>query len=142
MNTLSFRTIEEHYGLAIELLIDGQSLAGLAGYEDTLIPYYLFEGDLPLGYWGEDDPTIKCVGICICGAIGCGNNECRVIRADDLVIFRNFSGNVNPQDERKEKDGKQFRVTSVNYDSVIADIMRQITDYQARTGQVAGGDGE
>ena len=53
MNTLSFRTTEGHRGLSIELLIDGQSLAGIVGYEDTLIPYYLFEGDLPLGYWGK-----------------------------------------------------------------------------------------
>ncbi len=142
MNTLSFRTTEEHRGLSIELLIDGQSLAGLVGYEDTLIPYYLFEGDLPLGYWGVDDPSIKCVSICICGTIGCGNNECRVVREGDVVIFRDFSGNVNPKHERKEKDEKEFRVTSVNYDSVIADIMKEVADYQARTEQVAGGDGE
>ena len=133
MNTLSFRTIEEHYGLAIELLIDGQSLAGLAGYEDTLIPYYLFEGDLPLGYWGVDDPRIKCVSICICGCIGCGDNECRVVREDDVVVFRDFSGCVNPKHEPKEKDGREFRVTAVNYDSVLADIMKEVADYQART---------
>ena len=133
MNTLSFRTIEEHYGLAIELLIDGQPFVELVDLGDTLIPYYDFEGDLPLGYWGEDDPSIKCIGVCSCGYIGCGAAECRVVREGDLVVFRDFSANINPEYEEKEKDGREFRVTAINYDSVIADIMKQVADYQART---------
>ena len=136
MNILSFRTTEEHRGLSIELLIDRQSLAGLGGFEDTLIPYYLFEGDLPLGYWGADDPSIRCIGICICGTIGCGNNECRVVREGDMVVFRDFSGSVNPHMAQKQEEGKEFRVTAINYDSVIVDIMKEVTDYQARTEQL------
>ena len=132
MNTLSFRTTEGHRGLSIELLIDGQSLAGIVGSEDTLIPYYLFEGDLPLGSWGEDDPSIRCVAICICGTIGCGNSECRVVREGDVVVFRDFGGCVNPKHERKGKDGREFRVTAINYDSVLADIMKEVADYQSR----------
>jgi hypothetical protein len=124
--------MEGHRGLSIELLIDGQSLAGIVGFEDTLIPYYLFEGDLPLGYWGEDDPSIRCVAICICGNIGCGNSECRVVREGDVVVFRDFGGSVNPKHERKGKDGREFRVTAINYDSVLADIMKEVADYQSR----------
>ena len=54
MNTLSFRTTDDN-GLSIELLIDGHPLVELVDLGDTLIPYYYFEGDLPLGYWGVDD---------------------------------------------------------------------------------------
>ena len=133
MNTLSFRTIEEHYGLAIELLIDGQPFVELVDLGDTLIPYYDFEGDLPLGYWGADDPSIKCIGVCVCGISGCGRAECRVVRDGDVVVFRDFSGCVNPHVEQKKKEEKEFRVTSVNYDLVIADIMKEIVNYQART---------
>ena len=77
-------------------------------------------------------PSIKCIGVCICGQSGCGAAECRVVREGDVVVFRDFSGNVNPKHEQKEKDGREFRVTAVNYDSVIADIMKQAADYQAR----------
>ena len=131
MNILSFRTTEDH-GLSIELLIDGQSLVELVELGDTLIPYYLFEGDLPLGYWGEDDSSIRCIGVCTCGNMGCGAAECRVVREGDVIVFRDFSGNVKPNEGRKEKDGKEFRVPSVNYDSVIAEIMRHVADHQAR----------
>jgi hypothetical protein len=133
MNTLSFRTIEEHYGLGIELLIDGQPIVELVDLGDTLVPYYDFEGDLPLGYWSADDPSIKCIGVCVCGHRGCGRAECRVVREGDVVVFRDFSGCVNPKHEPKEKDGREFRVTAVNYDSVLADIMKEVADYQART---------
>lgn len=132
MNTLSFRTIQEHRGPTIELLIDGRPLGELIEAEDSLIPYYMFEGDLPQGYWGADDPSIRCVGICICGTIGCGNVECRVVREGDVVVFRDFGGCVNPNVMWKKEGGKEFRVTSVNYDSVMADIMKEVTDYQAR----------
>ena len=131
MNKLSYRCTEDN-GLSIELLIDGQPLVELVDLGDTLIPYYLFEGDLPLGYWGAGDPSIRCIGVCICGHAGCGAAECRVMREGDVVVFRDFSANVNPRYEWKEKGGKEFRVTSVNYDSVIADIMKQVADYQAR----------
>jgi hypothetical protein len=131
MNTLSFRTTED-YGLSIELLIDGQPLAALSpDSEDTKIPYYYFEGDLPLGYWGQDDASIKCIGVCICGHAGCGSTECRVVREGDMVIFRNISGCVNPSYPEND-DGKEFRVTSANYDSVIADIMNEVENYKAR----------
>ncbi len=141
MNTLSFRTTEDH-GLSIELLIDGQPLVELVDLGDTLIPYYDFEGDLPLGYWGADDPSIKCIGICICGHAGCGAAECRVMREGDVVVFRDFSSCVNPKFPEKNKERKEFRVTSDNYDSVIAGIMDEVSDYEDRTEQVAGGDGE
>jgi hypothetical protein len=133
MNTLSFRTVEAHRGLSIELLIDGCPLVELIEMEDTLIPYYLFEGDLPLGYWGTNDPSIRCIGICICGTIGCGNVECRVVREGDEVVFRDFSGCVNLNVSQRAEEEKEFRVTSANYDSVIADIMKQVAAYQART---------
>ncbi len=113
--------------------------------DETTIPYHMFEGDLPLGYWGQDDPSIKCIGVCICGNAGCGSAECRVVREGDVFVFRHFSGSLKPNVEWKEKwkeAGKEFRVTSVNYDSVIAGIMRQVADYQASTEQVAGRDGE
>jgi hypothetical protein len=137
MNTLSFRTTEDH-GLSIELLIDGQSLVELVDLGDkesgdTLMPYYDFEGGLPLGYWGADDPSIKCIGVCVCGISGCGRAECRVVREGDVIVLRDFSGCVNPHMAEKKKEGKEFRVTSANYDSVIADIMKQVADYQART---------
>jgi hypothetical protein len=132
MNTLSFRTTEDH-GFSIELLIDGQPLVELVDMADTLIPFYYFEGDLPLGYWGADDPSIKCIGVCSCGESGCGAAECRVVREGNVVVFRDFSGNINPQYEQKEKNGREYRVTAANYDSVIADIMKQVADYQART---------
>jgi hypothetical protein len=132
MNTLSFRTTEDH-GLSIELLIDGQSLVELVDLGDTLIPYYYFEGDLPLGYWGASDPSIKCIGVCSCGESGCGAAECRVVREGNVIVFRDFSSNINPKYEKKEKDGREYRVTAANYDSVIANIMKQVADYQART---------
>ena len=62
---------------------------------------------------------------------------CRVVREGDAVVFRDFNAGLRPKNERQE-----FRVSSASYDSVIADIMKQVTDYQARTAQVAGGDGE
>lgn len=133
MNTFSFRTLEAHRGLSIELLIDGRSLVKLIDMEETLIPYYLFEGDLPLGYWGVDDPSIRCIGICVCGTLGCGNVECRVVCEGDVVAFRDFSGCVNPHAPQKTEEGKEFRVTSANYDSVIAAIMKQVAVYKART---------
>ncbi len=132
MSTLSYRCTEDH-GLSIELLIDGQPLVELVDLGETLIPYYLFEGDLPLGYWGADDPSIKVIGVCSCGEAGCGSTECRVVREGDVIVFRDFSGCVNPNVPQKKKEEKEFRVTSVNYNSVIADIMKQVVDYQART---------
>lgn len=138
MNTLGYRSTEDN-GLSIELLIDGQPLVELIGLEDTAIPYWLFEGDLPhfRWYYGEDDPSIKGIGVCSCGERGCGCVECRIVREGDVVVFRDFSADLRPKGERKE-----FRVTSANYDSVIAEIMRQVADYQACTEQVAGWDGE
>ena len=137
MNTLSFRTTGDH-GLSIELLIDGQPLVELvelgdATTGDTSIPYHYFEGDLPLGYWGADDPSIKCIGVCICGQSGCGAAECRVVREGDVIVFRDFSSCVNPKFPEKQEGEKEFRITSDNYDSVIADIMKQVADYHART---------
>lgn len=134
MNTLSFRTTEDH-GLSIELLIDGQPLAQMFPDDpDTKIPYYDFEGGLPLGYWGQEDSSIKCIGVCICGHSGCGRTECRVVREGETVVFRNISSCVNPHHPEKD-GGKEFRVTSANYDAVTADIMKQVLDYQARTEQ-------
>ena len=146
MNTLSFRTTEDH-GLSIELLMDGKPLVELVDLADpttgdTTIPYYMFVGDLPLGYWGVDDSSIRCIGVCCCGCSGCGAAECRVVRGGNEVVFRDFSGCVNPEFPQENKEGKEFRITSANYDSVIADIMKHVLDYQARTEQVAGGDGE
>jgi hypothetical protein len=137
MNTLSYRCTEDH-GLSIELLLDGQSLVefvelGDTTTGDTSIPYYYFEGDLPLGYWGADDPSIKCIGVCSCGQSGCGAAECRVVREGDVIVFRDFSGCVNPKFPEKHDGEKEFRITSDNYDSVIADIMKQVADYHART---------
>jgi hypothetical protein len=130
MNTLSFRATED-YGLSIELLIDGQPLAKLSpDDEDTKIPYYYFEGDLPLGYWGQEDANIKCVGVCICGDAGCGSTECRVVREGDVVVFRDISSCVNPHYPEKN-DGKEFRVASANYDSIIAEIIEEVAKYQA-----------
>ncbi|MCA1594067.1 MAG: hypothetical protein LC754_15735 [Acidobacteria bacterium] len=132
MNILSFRTTEDH-GLSVELLIDGQSLVELVDLGDTLIPYYYFEGNLPLGYWGADDPSIKVIGVCSCGEAGCGSAECRVVREGDTVAFRDFSGCVNPNVVQKKKEEKEFRVTPANYDSIIAEIIKQVADYQRRT---------
>jgi hypothetical protein len=137
MNTLSFRTTED-YGLSIELLLDGQSLVELVGLGDrttgdTSIPYYYFEGNLPPGYWGADDPTIKCIGVCSCGEAGCGAAECRVVREGDVIVFRDFSSCVNPKFPERHDGEKEFWITSDNYDSVIAEIMKQVTDYHART---------
>ena len=131
MNTLSFRTTDDN-GLSIELLIDGEPLSKLSpDDEDTKIPYYDFEGDLPLGYWGRDDASIKCIGVCICGHSGCGSTECRVVREGNTVVFRNISGCVNPNFPKPD-DGKEFRVTSDNYDSVIAGIMDEVKNYKVR----------
>ena len=130
MNTFSFRTTGDH-GLSVELLMDGQPFAKLFPDDpDTKIPYYEFEGDLPSGYWGQDDTSIKCIGVCICGISGCGRTECRVVREGDTVIFRNISSCVNPRYPEKD-DGREFRVTSNNYDSVIADIMNKVENYKA-----------
>ena len=128
MNTLSYRLTEDN-GLSVELLIDGHSLVELIGLEDRTIPYWYFEGDLPhfSWYYGEEDSSIKCIGVCSCGEAGCGCVQCRVVREGHVVIFRDFNADLRPKDERKE-----FRVTSANCDSVIADIMRQVADYQAR----------
>jgi hypothetical protein len=131
MNTLSFRTTED-YGLSIELLIDGQPLAKLFPDDpDTKIPYYYFEGDLPLGYWGKDDASIKCIGVCICGEAGCGSTECRVVREGETIVFRDISSCVNPRYPEKN-DGKEFRVTSDNYNSIIAEIMTEVKKYKVR----------
>lgn len=55
------------------------------------------------------------------------------MREGNVVVFRDFSVNINPKYEQKEKDGREYRVTTANYDSVIANIMKQVADYQART---------
>ena len=62
----------------------------------------LFEGDLPLGYWGVDDPSIRCIAICVCGTIGCGNAECRVVRPEatrsqSSEVFLVGLGRNNPE---------------------------------------------
>jgi hypothetical protein len=138
MNTLSYRTTDDN-GLSIELLIDGQPLAKLSPEdEDTKIPYYNFEGDLPLGYWGQDDASIRRIGVCICGIAGCGSTECRVVREGDVIVFRNIRGCVNPHYPEND-DGKEFRVTSENYDSVIANIMKEVTNYQTHADQASKG---
>jgi hypothetical protein len=132
MNTFGFRTTGDH-GLSVELLMDGKSLVEFVHLGDSLIPYYYFEGDLPSGYWGGDDPSIKVIGVCSCGEAGCGSAECRVIREGDTVVFRDFSSCVNPHVAEKEKPKKEFRVSPANYDFVIAEIMKQVTDFQLRT---------
>ncbi len=131
MNKLSFRATDDN-GFSIELLIDGQPLSKLyPDDEETKIPYYYFESDLPRGYWWKDDPSIRIIGVCTCGEGGCGRTECRVVREGDVVVFRDISSCVNPHYPEKN-DGKEFRVTSANYDSVIADIMDEIKNYKAR----------
>ena len=135
MNTLSFRTTEDN-GLSIELLIDGQPLAALSpDDEDTKIPFYDFDGDLPLGYWGQEDASIKCIGVCICGHAGCGGVECRVVRKGDTVIFRDISVCVNPR-YPNNNDGREFCVTSANYDLIIAGIMNEVNDYKVRSNRM------
>jgi hypothetical protein len=109
------------------LLVDEQRLADLICSEHTAIPYWLFEGDLPhfSRYLAEDDPTIKVIGVCSCGEGGCGCVECHVIRANDIVMFRDFQ-----PDLRWKEAQKDFMFTASNYDSVITEIMEKVAEHQ------------
>jgi hypothetical protein len=130
MSIFGFRTTNDR-GLSIELLMDEQPFAKLFPDDpDTKIPYYYFEGDLPLGYWGNEDARIKRIGVCTCGEAGCGSTESLVTQEGDTLVFRNISSviNLNASDSG---DGREFRITLSNYNSVIESIMSEVEKYKA-----------
>src|SRR6266576_3285781 len=95
MNSLSYRSRADN-GLSFELLVDGVPLGELLGDGNEGIPYWMVEDDLP--YWPPHgtprDLDYRIVTVCSCGEYGCGHSRCRIMRTDDSVIFREFTGDV------------------------------------------------
>ncbi len=124
MNVLSFRTSPED-GLSFELLIDSQSLSELVndGYEG--IPYWNIHADLP-SLPPDSEPRrmgVHIVSVCSCGEYGCGHTRCRIEKAGDQVIFREFVRSKND----KPKD-LVFVFSGQNYDEVVVSIVNQANE--------------
>ena len=126
MNTLSYRLTKDH-GLSIELLVDGQPLGELVGSSDTSIPYWMFKDDLPYrsGSNKKHNP-LRIVSVCACGESGCGSTECKVLREGDTVVFRDFGFIASPEGRKKV-----FRFSAANYEAVISDVLKRVSEYKA-----------
>jgi hypothetical protein len=119
MNVLDYRTSDEN-GLSFELLVDGQPLGTLVGARDTMIPYWIIEDDLPYfpPHGPRHDSDVRIVTVCSCGEYGCGHTECRVIRGNDGVVFRDFD-----MDCTREGRLTQFTFFRENFDAVVGEIV-------------------
>jgi hypothetical protein len=83
--------------------------------------------DLP-PYSPERGAEVRIVAVCSCGEYGCGRSLCRVVHEDDSVLFHDFEGDLG-----SEKSLKGFRFSSVNYSSVISEIVKRANEYESRT---------
>lgn len=125
MNVLDYRTSDEN-GLSFALLVDGQPLGDLIGATEIEIPYWYFNDDLPpYPYWEEPDRRI--VTVCSCGDDGCSHTDCRVIKEDAIVVFRDFVSDVSHEGRQKI-----FQFSRSNYDAVVAAIIREANEYAER----------
>ena len=126
MNELAYRRTDEN-GLSFELLVDGDRLGDLVGAQDAAIPYWIIDDDLPYfpPQGASHHPELRIVAVCSCGEYGCGHTQCRVIRADDSVVFRDFDMDCTPDGHRK-----QFTFARDNYDHVIAQIVDDAQQYK------------
>lgn len=133
MSILDYRTNNDN-GLSFELLVDGQPLGTLVGAKDTSIPYWIIENDLPnVPPQGQPlDPDLRIVAVCSCGEYGCGHTECRVIRGEDSVVFRDFD-----MDCSREGRMSQFTFSRANYDRVVSEIVKRAQERKARDTRTA-----
>ena len=126
MNELAYRRTDEN-GLSFELLIDGDRLGDLVGAQDAAIPYWIIEDDLPSfpPQGSSQHPELRIVAVCSCGEYGCGHTQCRVIRTEDGVVFRDFDIDCTPEGSRK-----RFAFTRDNYDHVVGEIVDAARRYK------------
>jgi hypothetical protein len=115
-------------GLSFELRVNGLPLAQLIGSHDTAIPYWIIKDDLPrYPTYGQDQRAeMYIVNVCSCGEYGCGHAACRIVKADDVVTFCDFDGDV-----RGTLALQVFHFTRTNYDDVVAAIVRGAREYAA-----------
>jgi hypothetical protein len=127
VNTLSFRTTQDN-GLSFELLVDGELLGSLIESNDTAIPYWLIEDDLPClpQNWKNRDSTKKIVTVCSCGEYGCGHTHCHVRLHADTVEFGDFNLGLSPDGAKK-----RFQFSRSNYQEIIAQIVKLAGEYRA-----------
>ena len=130
MNFLDYRSDDE-LGLSFELLVDGKPLGELIGSQHQAIPYWIFEDDLPYlpphSPENRTDAEIRIVAVCGCGEYGCGHTKCRVERNGDEVVFRDFHEDLTPKSEVKV-----FRFSRENYDTVVAAILKEVKEFEAK----------
>lgn len=130
MNVLGYKSDDKQY-FSFELLVDGKPLGELTGSQHQNIPYWIFEDDLP--YFPPHSPEfrtdekIRIVTVCGCGEYGCGHTQCRVVREGNEVIFIDFHGDLTPRSEPKV-----FRFIAENYDNVIAAILKEVREREAK----------
>jgi hypothetical protein len=131
MNALSYHRTQEN-GLSFELLVDWQPLGALIGSQNHALPYWLLENDLPHWppYGSHPDPEIRIVTVCSCGEHDCGHTQCRVIHADEQVIFRDFDFDASPEGRKQA-----FRFTRANYEAVVTEIARLAREFAERERQ-------
>lgn len=131
LNVLSYRIIENDSkyteNLLFELLIDGEPICGnLAETGDNAIPYYEFENkDLPYFQCENNDVRQYIIAVCVCGNSGCGSETCQIIKESDYVIFKDFSSGCSLLGEEDE-----FIFSRGNYDSVINQILKRISEFE------------
>jgi hypothetical protein len=128
MNTLDYRVSDQN-DLSFELLFDGQPLSELIGAKDTPIPFWLFKegmSQLP-PYSPQRGDEVRIVAVCSCGVYGCGRSLCQVVHEEDVVVFRDFEGNLGSEQHLKE-----YRFSSDNYSHVISEIVKQAIEYRNR----------
>ncbi len=126
LNTLSYRCTDDN-GLSFELLVDGTALATLIGSQDSQIPYWIIDDNLPCypPDGAPDDPEVRIVNVCSCGEYGCGHAECRVVHEGESVIFCDFDGNVT-----RAGAAKRSHFSRANYDQVVREIVRRASAYE------------
>jgi hypothetical protein len=125
MNTLSYRSIPEN-GLSFVLLVDGLPLGDLVGEQNTAIPHWLIEDDLPCSSraGAEADPSTRIVTVCSCGDVDCGHSKCRVTREGDLVTMSRF-------DASDEGAKKVFEFSESNFAAVVSAMAAEAREFRA-----------
>lgn len=127
LNQLSYQLINDGNGLSVELFVDDVSINKLADSDNEAIPFWIFDNELP--FLGTDkDSDVRIVGVCVCGEYGCGNTRCRVIKEQDIVIFREFfvDSYTNPRNI-------EFKFSSENYNSVISEIIKEVREFKDKS---------
>jgi len=129
MNQLAFRRTDDN-GLSFELLVDGEPLGDLIGAQDSAIPYWLIDNDLPglPPQSASTEPELRIVTVCSCGEYGCAHTRCRVIRSKDSVTFCDFDVDCSADGRQK-----QFTFARSNYDQVIREIVRETHEFRTTT---------